>query len=372
MSALESLAWKGVVAILCALWASNFPVAKLIMSEPNVDSSLYAVSRFAAAAAALTPGALWSVRKGHLDWETAKGAAICGAWVAFGYMGQTLGLLTTTASKSCVICSMHCVFVAIVAEWMRVGRKREAVESGVMSLSSSATTLSRQGAMKNSAAVPISDAITFDTMRLLPAVVAVAGVAIVELRGAAGPPTIGDLLSFAQPIGFGMGYLQLEELMKKRPEAALPVSAIKLLVVMAASFTYFELDPLLKGTVDAADWSLRLPDVTPILASPIAFSGILYTSLITTALALWVESIAFKRVPATDASIILTTEPLFAAGLGAVTLGETFGLSDYVGASLIIGACILAVLLEDRHVDVKCDPDSPEDCVAPRSTPFVE
>ena len=76
----------------------------------------------------------------------------------------------------------------------------------------------------------------------------------------------------------------------------------------------------------------------------------MYTGLITTALALWVESIAFKRVPATDASIILTTEPLFAALAGALTLGETFGTSDYFGASLIIGACALAVLFDgDAH-----------------------
>eukprot|EP00957_Ditylum_brightwellii_P144943 11039953-Ditylum_brightwellii.AAC.1 len=40
----------------------------------------------------------------------------------------------------------------------------------------------------------------FDMMKLLPAAVAVAGVAIIELQGAAGDPTIGDLLSFAQPI----------------------------------------------------------------------------------------------------------------------------------------------------------------------------
>jgi drug/metabolite transporter (DMT)-like permease len=75
----------------------------------------------------------------------------------------------------------------------------------------------------------------------------------------------------------------------------------------------------------------------------------LYTGLVTTAFALWVESVAFAKVPATDASIILTTEPLIAAGLGAAALGETFGVSDYVGASLIVGACAIAVLLDVPH-----------------------
>mmetsp|Transcript_60959 Transcript_60959/g.175621 ORF Transcript_60959/g.175621 Transcript_60959/m.175621 type:complete len:443 (+) Transcript_60959:88-1416(+) len=309
----EPLAWRGVILILCALWASNFAVAKLVMSEPGVDSSLYALSRFGVAALALAPGAIGAAKKANMDAETLKASLICGSWVAFGYLGQTLGLLTTTASKSCVICSMHCVFVAGIAELWRVQRSA--------------------GDTK------------YDLKKLMPAILAVIGVAIVELKGAGGAPTVGDALSFAQPIGFGLGYLQLENIMSKKPEAALPVSALKLSVVAAASFLLFELTPLAHGAPSIA----ALPDFGPIIHSPVALGGILYTGLITTAFALWVESVAFAKVPATDASIILTTEPLIAAGLGAVTLGETFGASDYVGASLIIGACALAVLMGSPH-----------------------
>lgn len=186
----------------------------------------------------------------------------------------------------------------------------------------------------------------FDPKALAPAVLAVIGVAVVELHGAAGAPTIGDALSFAQPIGFGMGYLKLEELMKRRPETALAVSAIKLLVVAAASLVVFETQTVMNIIQNHAAVTSMLPDFVAILSSPMAIGGVLYTGLITTALALWVESIAFARVPATDASIILTTEPLFAAGFGAVSLGETFGMYDYVGAGLIVGACILATLVE--------------------------
>mmetsp|Transcript_25642 Transcript_25642/g.36164 ORF Transcript_25642/g.36164 Transcript_25642/m.36164 type:complete len:460 (+) Transcript_25642:233-1612(+) len=333
---MDGLLWRGVVVVLCALWASNFAAAKLVMAEPGVDSSLYALSRFSVAALALLPGAVNAVRRGMISMETAKGAAICGSWVAFGYLGQTLGLLSTTASRSCVICTLHCVFVAIVAEWTRV--------------------------QTSNIAVP------FNLMRLVPAAVAVTGVAIVELQGAGGAPTIGDALSFAQPIGFGLGYLQLEELMRKQPEAALPVSAIKLIVVALASFVMFELSPLLNS---ADTWAPTIPNFTPILTSPTALAGILYTGLITTAFALWIESIAFKRVPATDASIILTTEPLFAAAAGALTLGETFGMSDYVGATLIVGACILAVLLDEEDAEEMCDVYDPAtDCQPTRNRPF--
>lgn len=332
----EPLAWRGVIVVLCALWASNFAVAKLVMAEPGVDSALYALSRFGVAASSLAPFAIRSVTKAQettetdgepmMDMDTLKEAIICGSWVAFGYLGQTLGLLTTTASKSCVICSMHCVFVAIIAEVWRVQK------------------ISEESAVEN------DDAARFDFMQLLPAVVAVIGVAIVELKGAGGSPTIGDALSFAQPVGFGMGYLILENIMAKKPEAALPVSAIKLAVVTVASFLMFEASPLLHGG-SLGDIAFALPDFSPILNSPVALGGILYTGLVTTALALWVESIAFARVPATDASLILTTEPLFAAGCGALALGETFGTSDYVGASLIVGACALSIFLEKPETE---------------------
>lgn len=333
---LEPIAWRAVIVVLCALWASNFAVAKLVMAEPGVDSALYALSRFGVAVTSLAPFAIRSVMKGQdsvendsapiMDLETLKSAIICGSWVAFGYLGQTLGLLTTTASKSCVICSMHCVFVALIAEIWRVQKVSETSE------------------------IENDDATRFDVMQLLPAVVAVIGVAIVELKGAGGSPTIGDALSFAQPVGFGMGYLILENIMAKKPEAALPVSAIKLAVVMVASFLMFEASPLLHGG-SLGDIVFKLPDFSPILQSPVALGGILYTGLVTTALALWVESIAFVKVPATDASLILTTEPLFAAGCGAVALGETFGTSDYVGASLIVGACALSIFLDKPEVE---------------------
>ena len=332
----DGLFWRGAVVVLCALWASNFATAKIVLAQPGVDASLYAVARFSLAAASLLPGAINAARKGAISWETAKGAVQCGSWVAFGYLGQSIGLLTTTPSRACVICSLNCIFVAIIAEVWRVNSSKE------------------RGYSTN-----------FDLKKLVPALIAVAGVAIIELKGAAGDPTIGDLISFSQPIGFGMGYLQLEQLMKKEPSAALPVSAIKLAVVATASLLFFEASP--HAAVDLAtsvdgdvvaegvkQSLFKVPDFTPILSSPVALGAIFWTGIITTSLALWVESIAFQRVPATDASIILTTEPLFAAGISAALIGETFGPSDALGAFFIVGACIYAIRMEESAEEV-CD-----------------
>ena len=346
----DGLFWRGVVVLLCALWASNFAVARIAMDQPGVDSSLYAVARFSLAALSLAPGSIDAARKGDITWETAKGAFVCGMWVAFGYVGQLVSLQTTTPSRACVICSLNCIFVAIVAELMRVNSTKE------------------RGYTTD-----------FDLRKLIPALIAVTGVAIIELKGAAGDPTIGDLIAFAQPIGFGMGYIQLEELMKKQPSAALPVSAIKLAAVSMAALAYFEASPhavvdLATNTdavLEGANQSLlggfgfTIPDFSPIFASSLAMGAVLYTGLITTSASLYVESVAFQRVPATDASIILTTEPLFAAAVSAFLVGETFGFSDAIGASFIIGACIYAIKMgESQEV---CD-EVTKECIVEDAT----
>lgn len=322
----EGLFWRGVVVVLCALWASNFACTKVVLAQ-GVDASTFAVARFSVAALSLLPGSINSIQKGNISWETARGAIACGSWVAFGYMGQLIGLLDTTPSRSCVICSLNCIFVAIIAEFMRVN---SAKNRGYTS--------------------------QFDLKKLAPALIAVFGVAIIELKGAGGSPTWGDFISFSQPIGFGMGYLQLEELMHKQPSAALPVSAMKLAVVSLAAFTFFEASHVMGG----ASQGLVLPDFTPILQSNSAMLAIAYTGIVTTSLALWVESIAFQRVPATDASVILTTEPLFAAAVSAILVGEQFGLSDAVGAVFIVGACIYAI--QQGAAEEVCDDETME-CV---------
>lgn len=83
------LGWRAVIVALCALWASNFTVAKLVMGVDGVDSSLYALSRFGVAALALAPFALKGWQKANMDATTLRTSIICGSWVAFGYLGQT-------------------------------------------------------------------------------------------------------------------------------------------------------------------------------------------------------------------------------------------------------------------------------------------
>jgi drug/metabolite transporter (DMT)-like permease len=47
------------------------------------------------------------------------------------------------------------------------------------------------------------------------------------------------------------------------------------------------------------------------------------------------------KVPAGEASVVLATEPLWAAAFAAVILGESFGWNEYAGGFLIVSACLV-------------------------------
>jgi len=198
-------------------------------------------------------------------------------------------LMTTTAAKSCFICSLNVVFVSLVV--MATTRK-------------------------------------FDARVALAAFCAICGVAVLELQGSQ-TFVMGDIISLAQPIGFGLGYIRLEEIMRDNPKDALPVTGVKLACVALASWVFFFAT---NGT---------LPDFSPVIASTPAWEGVLWCGVVTTAVALVVESVAFRHIDATSASVIFTTEPLWAALFAWWLISEPFSMADGIGGALVISAVLI-------------------------------
>lgn len=281
----EGWLWRGCILLLTIVWATNFAVIKVVLDVPGVDVSLYAASRFAVASAAMLP----FLFRASSPEVLARGME-CGAWISLGYVGQALGLLTTSADKSAFICSLNVLFVAITVGLLN---KR------------------------------------LDPRSLAAALVACTGVGLIEL-GSEVTPSVGDLLSLCQPVGFGMGYIRLEEIMRRYPDDALPVTASKLIVVAITCL----------GWASVVTPGALLPDFTPVLSSGVGLSVILYTGLVTTAGAVALESVAFKRVPATDATVILASEPLWAALFSFFLVGEELTSKMGLGAALIVAACL--------------------------------
>jgi drug/metabolite transporter (DMT)-like permease len=285
--------WRGLALLVCIIWSTNFAVVKGLQEQdvPGLDPSLYTAIRFSIASIVMLPQTF-----GKWTEPNIKNGLIVSCFKMLGYVGQTIGMLTSTADKSAFICSMNVVWVALVTGMMT---KRIKLNTWVS------------------------------------VILAVIGVGIFELEGASGP-VIGDAWLALQPIGFGSSYIVLEKLLsmenqkddmvvKADPGA---LSAFTLLGVAAMCTTW------------AAMNGHTLNDVGPVLQNDIVRGSLLYTGLVTTAGGFLLQSLAFKRVPATDVSIILTSEPIFASALAAVLLGETVHSSDIMGGFLIISACL--------------------------------
>ena len=172
---MTSPVWRAVVLGICLVWSTNFAVIKeIFLAAPTIDPSLYAAIRFSLASLVMLPRVFNSIK----NTELIGSSMAVGLSVFFGYFGQSIGLLTTTANKSSFICSLNVVWVALISSLIKK---------------------------------------QLNTQALISAFIAVCGVAVLELDGNS-PPVIGDLWSLCQPIGFGTGYLLLESVVAKFPD----------------------------------------------------------------------------------------------------------------------------------------------------------
>ena len=255
--------WRFVVMMICIVWSTNFAVIKGIFEAvPTLDASLYTAIRFSIAALVMLPNTSSAWNKPELIGR----CILMGFFVFLGYFGQGLGMsLGSSANKSAFICSMNCVWVALLQ---------------------------------------ITMTLIFKTQTWLSILLAICGVAILELQGSE-PIAPGDYWLILQPVGFGTGYVLLESLMADYPEEATAITSFKLLVISIFS------------SIWAIGNGKSLEDLGPFLGSFHAIVGILYCALFTTVAAIWCQSIAFKKVSAKDVSIILCTEPIWATVFSA-------------------------------------------------------
>jgi drug/metabolite transporter (DMT)-like permease len=71
---------------------------------------------------------------------------------------------------------------------------------------------------------------------------------------------------------------------------------------------------------------------------------LLYLGLIGTAIAIWTQAVAQRKISAAETAIIYTLEPVFAAVFSFWLLGETLGLRGLLGACMVLSAMILSQL----------------------------
>jgi drug/metabolite transporter (DMT)-like permease len=328
--------WRLAVLSLTVIWSTNFAFIKeIFLAVPDLDPSLYCLVRFGIASIVLLPtyiNALGNV-------QLVKDSAFIGLWVMLGYLGQSLGLkLGSTADKSAFISSLVVVWVAVLpflakkltgSDTFLGTRIKPPVWSTVVLAVCGIAVLELGSTFSLSSATASASTVgqlgsTFSLSS------ATASASTVGQQ-----PNFGDVFSLLQPIGFGTSYLLIERMMKSPTHESNVLRARQ-----ATGLRVFTLALLSLAWACASGSLGDSEQLVNVLNSPEALAALLYLGCVTTAGGLWLQTLALRHVTASDASIILSSEPVWAALFASALLGEAVTLSDCIGGGMIISACV--------------------------------
>lgn len=302
-----------ILVVLAAVYATNFPLGALM--NDHLPASAATSARMLVAALALAPflpRLLPSLR---------IAAVTCGCFTALGYIAQSLALLDTDPARVSFLGAATVLWCPIL---------EAVIDKKDMSLAKAPQTW-------------------------LAALLCMAGVGVLELdpfsavqsaASAAASVSVssGDLLALLQAVGFGTGVFWTSRMLRKEPDQALPVTATLVATTAAVAAIW----SLCDGWLWQDGWQhLTLPGIltTNNEESSGLAAAILWTGLISTSLNFFIELTALGRVPPSEASVILASEPLWAALFASVFYGTALTTGDSIGGALIVSACLANALL---------------------------
>jgi len=252
----------------------------------SVSASVLLLVRFAIATVALVPALLWVGWPQGADRQRATmlGGLELGGWMALGYIAHTIALQYTTAGRSAFITALYVVIVPLL-----MGLVGQRVAPKVWLATAIATT----------------------------------GVVLLSYDGA--PPNLGDLWSIGTAITWSF-YIWRMEAYAARADV-LWLSLIQLAIVTIAAALW---------VTGAGTWAIDW--------GQIPWLDLVYLGSFATAGTAWLQAIGQRSVAAPVAAILYTLEPVWAAIMAAVWLGERLGWRGLSGAALVAGACLVCQL----------------------------
>ena len=304
--------WPSALLLGCSvLYGTNFPLGRLM--NDALPASATSSARFLMAALALSPYLL------KINPSIRRDAMVCGTFTAIGYVSQSISLVDTPAATVAFLGAVTVIWCPFLSF---------AIDKKPMSFQDQPQTW-------------------------IAAIVCLLGVGILEVAGGdVGNVGWGDAWAILQAIGFGTSFFLTEKMMARDPTQALPITAAQCAVsaLVAAVWAIGDgmaLPPF--ADLPSAGWLLdessRAHATLPGLFLDdnmrlVAFAAV-WTGLITTAANRLGETTALGKLSSAEASVLLATEPLWAALFAALLLGEQLGWNDGVGGALIVAACLV-------------------------------
>ena len=300
-----------LLAFASILYGTNFPLGAIM--NDSLTPSAATSARMLLASLALSPFLF------QLKPQLAPTAMLCGCFTALGYITQSLSLMDTSPSK---VAFLGAATVLVCPTLEVLVNKKD------MSLRQAPQTW-------------------------LAATLCLVGVGVLELYDPTGQTAAmdvfsrigyGDVLAILQAVGFGTSFFITERMMTEVPGQALPITAVQVSMSALLSMVWCLMDGWI-GTEGAESYGLPMMLLDSNLR--LAAGAVLWTGLMTTALNRFVETTALGKMKSAEASVILATEPLWAALFAALWLKSDFGANDYVGGALIVAACLATSLKKD-------------------------
>ncbi|CEM32456.1 unnamed protein product [Vitrella brassicaformis CCMP3155] len=314
---------RALIFFIAFLYGTNFGAVKIIGEEGL--TSIGGLARFSVSALVLLP---FMFKKG-IQKGAIRDGFLAGVPGGLGYVSQALSLQFINANTCAFFCSLSVVIIPFL----------EALRGKTIQQRSwVAALLAASGVGLLELPLP------FDFLNAGSATAAAASTAVVPPSGFwASIPFIGEGLALLQAVGFAVCYIMVEDAMQEYDKDVVPYSAALTIGVAAVAGAY-TLREVFTGGWETGIGGLAWGQIAAAIQKPTVLLAIFWTGVVTTALTILGENWALQRVSATEMSLILTSEPLWAAMFSALLLGEMVTPRLFLGGFFIVLACLIREL----------------------------
>lgn len=271
------------VLLVAVVWGASYLAAKGVTTAHTVLAVL--VLRFAIVLPVLVAAGWRRLRA--LDAAQWRGAAALGLILAGIFLLETYGVVHTSATNAGLIISLTMIFTP---------------------LAEAAVTRSRPPRAFLGAAA-----------------LSVAGVVLLTQGAGFTAPSAGDLLMLLAALARTVHVLAMSRIKAVRSADSLSLTTVQL----GAAVAVFALLAAVPGT-GATPWATALG------FGPGEWAGLLFLSVFCTLFAFFVQMWAVRRTSPSRVSLLLGTEPLWAAGAGIALAGDRPGTLGLAGAVLVL------------------------------------
>ncbi|WP_104163330.1 DMT family transporter [Cryobacterium sp. N22] len=283
-----------LLLLVAATWGSTYLVAKELVTPHSVVALLALRMLLAASLMA----AIVAARRNRITAAELRAGVILGMVLAAVFAFETFGIANTSATNAGLIISLTIVFTPILDSAVS-GRR-------------------------------------LPGRFFLAAMIAISGVALLASDGVFQAPSLGDLLILGAAIIRAIHVTSMFSLTGNTPMNSLHLTTVQLAtcatLFSAASLFYGDSIPHFLANLDPGRAVLFI-----------------YLVLACTVFAFLVQTWAVRRTSPSRVSLLLGTEPIWAAIVGITIARDTVALAGYIGIALILAGTAWGRSLEHGH-----------------------